>query len=111
MRDRNQVRQAAARRAAHARRRIELRQSVEGLIGIAVLRPVLAQLAEVLIEGAVLLGQNDDVTETAEAGAAVDCFFGTDDCAQVVAARSAELPTMSSDLRFHITDMRSGLPN
>src|SRR5690242_7067676 len=52
----------------NTRRGIELRQAIEGLIGIAVLCPVLAQLAEVLIEGAVLLGQNDDVTETAEAG-------------------------------------------
>ena len=52
----------------NARRRIELRQAIEGLIGIAVLRPVLAQFPEVLIEGTVLLGQNDDVMEAAEAG-------------------------------------------
>ena len=59
--------------------RIELRQSVKGLIGIPVLRPVLAKCAEVVIERAVLLSQENNVIDwhlieiRRHGGAVVDC--------------------------------------
>ena len=47
-----------------ARSRIELRQAIEGLVGISVLRPVLAKLPEVVIKRTILLRQKNDVIES-----------------------------------------------
>ena len=40
-----------------------MRQSVKGLIGIAIVSPVLAKLAEIVVEGTVLLRVKDDVID------------------------------------------------
>src|ERR1700680_269738 len=42
---------------------IELGQAVEGLVGIAILGPVFSQCAKVVIEGAILLRQENDVVD------------------------------------------------
>ena len=56
-----QGRIAARVRRNRPSRYVELRQSVEGLIGIAVVGPVLPQPAKVMIEGTVFLQQKDNV--------------------------------------------------
>src|SRR5215469_4004525 len=49
-------------------RRVKLRQPVEGLIRVPVLRPVLSQGSEIAVKRAILLRQEDNVINTLETG-------------------------------------------
>jgi hypothetical protein len=53
-----------------------LGQAVKGLIGDADAGPVLAHVAEVVIEGTILLGEENDVIDVGFDRAAEGCGYG-----------------------------------
>ena len=53
-------------RSTHRRTDRKLRQAIERLIGVAVIRPVLPKFAEVVIERAILLDHENDVVDGIE---------------------------------------------